>query len=68
MELKGYEIKFKLYACSEEEAMETEAAIKGFINEHAREGRAVTAKKVTGAINNWRSNSFVRNQIINYFS
>lgn len=66
--MEGYEIKFKIYADSEEEAKMAEAAIKGFINQHALEGRAVTGNKVANAVNNWRSNPFVRNQIISYFS
>ena len=65
--MKGFEIKFNIYAESEEEARRAEAAIKGFISQHAMNGRAVTADKVTNAINNWQANPLVRNSIINYF-
>ena len=34
MELKGHEIKFNIYAFSEEEAKMAEGAIKGFISTH----------------------------------
>ena len=68
MELKGYEIKFKVYAFSEEEARMAEKAIKEFINQHALMGRAVTGEKVAGAVSNWEKNPFVRSQIIKYFS
>lgn len=66
--MQGYEIRFKIYADNEQEAIEAEAAIKNFICQHAINGRAVTAKKVGDAIKKWDSNALIRNEIIKYFS
>ena len=65
--MKGYEIKFHIYADSEEEAKRAESAIKMFINQHAMAGRAVTGNKIAEALPKWESNPIVRNRIINYF-
>lgn len=65
--LKGFPIAFNIYAETEQEAEECRRAIIEFIGLHASQCRAVTAKKVTGAIRNWDSNPIVRNKIINYF-
>lgn len=66
--MKGYEVKFNIYAESQAEADMATQAIKAFISEHARQGRAVTAKKVAAAISNWKSNVLVKNRIISYFN
>ncbi len=66
--MKGYEVKFNIYANSQEEADMATQAIKAFISEHAKQGRAVTATKVANAIGNWKNNVLVRNRIINYFN
>ena len=66
--MKGYEIKFNVYAESQEEADAATQAIKAFISEHAKQGRAVTANKISAAISNWKSNVLVKNRIINYFN
>ena len=66
--MKGYEIKFHIYADSEEEAVRAERAIKMFINQHAQAGRAVTGQKIADALPRWESNTIVRNRIIKYFS
>lgn len=68
MYMKGFEIKFNIYADSEEEARKAETAIKGFISEHAKHGRAVTGEKISKAVGSWQANPFVKSQIINYFS
>ena len=61
--MQGYEVKFNIYAESQEEAdMMTEAA-KGFISDMARRGIAVTAKKLSHALDKWKDSYFV----INYF-
>ena len=64
--MKGYEIKFNIYAEDENEANEARTAIIGFITEHAQAGRAGTGKKITTALSNWKSNAIVKNRIINY--
>lgn len=66
-QLKGFPITFCLYAENEEEAEEARKAIVSFIGVQAAQCRAVTAKKVAQAISKWDSNSFIKNQIINYF-
>ena len=65
--MQGYEIKFHIYAESEQEAEEARQAIVGFINEHAQQGRAVTGKKIADIVGRWKDNVIVRNKIINYF-
>ena len=65
--LKGFPISFNIYAESEEEVEECRKAIIGFINLHASQGRAVTAKKVAQAISKWDNNPIVKNKIISYF-
>ena len=65
--MRGYDIRFQIYADSEQEAEDARNAIVDFIAEHARCGRAVTGKKLADAIRNWKNNVIVRNRIINYF-
>ena len=65
--MKGYEIRFNIYADSEQEVEEARKAIVRFIAEHASEGRAVTAGKVAHALGMWKENVLVRNKIISYF-
>lgn len=65
--LKGFPIHFNIYAESAEEAEQCRAAIVSFIGLHASQCRAVTAKKVADAIQNWDKNPIVRNRIIQYF-
>ncbi len=64
--MKGYEIRFNIYAENEQEVEEARQAICAFIKSHADQGRAVTAKKVTGALAKWDSNPIVKNRVINY--
>ena len=66
--MRGYEVKFNIYANDQAEADLATQAIKAFISEHARQGRAVTAAKVAHAIGKWKDNVLVRNRIINYFN
>lgn len=65
--MKGFEVKFNIYANSQEEADEVSQTIKDFIAENAKNQVAITANKVSKAIKNWKSNVFVKNHIINYF-
>ena len=66
-QLKGFPLSFNIYADSEVEVEECRKAIIAFIGMHASQCRAVTARKVTQAIQNWEKNPLVRMQIINYF-
>lgn len=65
--MKGFEIKFNVYAENEEEVEVLRKSIIAFINYHAENGRAVTASKLSKAIDNWDSNPFVKSQVIKYF-
>ena len=65
--MQGFEIKFNIYANNEQEAQEARNALVEFINQHARQGRAVCATKITEAVKNWERNPLVRNAIINFF-
>ena len=66
--LHGYEIKFQVYADSPEEVEAARMSIVSFINQHAQQGRAVTARKITEAVSRWDKNPFVRRRIIEFFS
>lgn len=65
-QLKGFPISFNVYAHSSEEAEEARRAIVAFIDAHAREKRAVTARKIALAVSGWDKNPIVKNRIINY--
>ena len=65
--MQGYEVKFNIYANSQAEADIVSAAIKSFINENAKVGIAVTAQKITDAVQKWGGNPFIKNRITNYF-
>jgi hypothetical protein len=65
--LRGFPIHFNIYAESEEEAEACRAAIIRFIGLHASQCRAVTARKVAQAVNNWDKNPIVKNRVIQYF-
>ena len=64
--MKGYEIRFCIYAEDEQEAEEARNAIVSFITEHAQQGRAVTGNKIAEALKHWKDNVIVRNKIIHY--
>lgn len=59
--MKGFPIHFNVYANSQEEADEATLAIKNFIKESANKGVAITASKISRAINKWGLNPFVMN-------
>lgn len=61
--MQGFPINFNVYANSQEEADEATKAIKQFITDSANRGIAITAEKISRAVNKWGSNPFV----INYF-
>ena len=61
----GYEVRFNVYANSQEEADRASEMIKSFISEKARLGVAVTADKVTSAIIRFKDNYFVTNYFKN---
>ena len=61
--MQGYEIKFNVYAESQQEADFASTIIKQFITEQAQKGIAVTANRIAEAVEKWK-NSFL---VTNYF-
>ena len=61
--MQGFELKFNVYADSQEQADQAATEIKTFISELASKGIAVSASKLTSAIARWKNNPFV----IQYF-
>lgn len=57
--MKGYELKFCVYAEAQEEADEAVDEIRKFISNLALQGKAVTAKKITEAIRRHKDSYFV---------
>jgi len=57
--MKGYEIRFKVFADSKEEADKAAEAIRGFVDSRAQLGIAVTAEKIAVAVDKWKDNYFV---------
>lgn len=60
-DMRGYEVKFNVYADSQEEADQAAGAIKGFISKMASKGVAVSGRKITAAVERWKDNIFVQN-------
>ena len=59
--MHGFEMKFNVYANSQEEADRASAAVKGFVSAMAEKGIAVTADKIAAAVERWKGNYFVTN-------
>ena len=59
--MSGFEVKFNVYANSQEEADQASQAIKAFITQKANQGIAVTADRLVAAINKYKDNYFVTN-------
>ena len=57
--MKGFEIKFNVYANSQAEADAATASIKAFISDKAARGVAVTATKISDALARFKDNYFV---------
>ena len=65
--MQGYEVKFNIYAESQEEADAVSQAFKDFVNDNARKGVAVTAGKIQEAFQRWGDNILVRGRITQFF-
>ena len=68
MELKVFPMTLKLYAHDEQEVEVLRFVFTEFVKLQAEQGRAVTAEKLTRALQNWDKNPLVRNRIISYFN
>ena len=66
--MQGYEVKFNIFANSQEEADAVSKAFGEFVNDNARRGVAVSANKILEAFARWGGNAFVRNRITQYFT
>jgi hypothetical protein len=65
--LQGYEMKFNIYAESQQEVEEARAAIITFINTLAKNGYAVRGSKITEAMKQWDKNQFIKGKILEFF-
>ena len=59
--MQGFEIKFNVYANSQEDADRATDVIKAFISTKAQQGIAVTATKIAEAVSRYKDNYFVTN-------
>lgn len=59
--MQGYSIQFKVYANSQQEADMAGKAIAQFVDSMAQQGIAVTADKLTAAVQSWGDNIMVKN-------
>ena len=61
--MQGFPITFNIYANDAQEVETLRFVITEFIRKHAEEGRAVSAKKLTEAIQNCENNPIIRNRV-----
>ena len=66
--MSGYEVKFNIFAESQEEADAVARIFKDFVNENAARGVAVSASRILQAFQRWGGNAFIRQRINNYFA
>ena len=59
--MSGYEVKFNIYANSQQEADAVSMAFGKFVDERAREGVAVSASKLLSIVSKWGSNPIIKN-------
>lgn len=57
--MQAFEMKLFIYAETEQDVEECRKAVHAFIEENRKEGRAVTASKLTTALGRWKSNMFL---------
>ena len=65
--MKGLPITFNIYANDEQEVEVLRFVITEFIRQHAEQGRAISAVKLTEALRRWDKNPIIKNRIIEYF-
>lgn len=61
--MQGFPITFNIYANDAQEVEILRFVITEFIRKHAEEGRAVSAKKLTEALQNCENNPIIRNRV-----
>lgn len=65
--MEAYEVKFKVWAESQEEADLLSDAFRSFVNELGSIGIAVTASKAKEAIPKWKDNFLVKSKVLDFF-
>lgn len=65
---KPFEMKFFIYAEDEQEVKTACKAVYDFIEENRKEGRVMTAKKLSDALLHWKDNFLVKTGIINFLN
>ena len=65
--MEAYDVKFKIWADSMDDVKALEDAMQRFVTENGKNGIAITAKKTADAVDGWKSNPIVKNQILNYY-
>lgn len=63
-----YNITIPIYAASEHEAKEAQAALFDFVSRYREKRIAVTGEKVTTALKKLESNAFIKSQIDNFLT
>lgn len=63
-----YNITIPIYAASENEAKEAQAALFDFVSRYREKRIAVTGEKVTTALKKLESNAFIKSQIDNFLT
>ncbi|MBO4718958.1 MAG: hypothetical protein J5658_03690 [Prevotella sp.] len=61
--MKGFEIRFNVYAETQEEADRASHALRSFVDGKARQGVAVTADKIFRAVERWKDSYMVNNYL-----
>ena len=61
--MKGFKVSFNVFAESQEEANKLSNALGQFVDNNAKQGVAITAKKVLEAINRWGNNFLVNSYL-----
>lgn len=66
--MQGYEIRFNIYAETDEEVLKAREVLINFIDYQAKNGRAVSASKIIEAMSRLEKNPFIKNQVNKFFN
>lgn len=61
--MKGFEVSFKVFANTQEEANKASEVLRKFVDDNARQGIAVTANKLVEAVSKFGNNVFVNSYL-----
>lgn len=65
--MQGFDVSFRVWASTQEEADELAHELQNFVNDIGGMGYYVTAPKTAKAVKRWKENSFIKNQILKYY-